>query len=98
MYTSGCLGRESLFRVCVHLRFTDILYMCQWILPLAFFVDYRPPPLGRKQDLKVEQKHYKASVCVVSIHYNSLLNYMCTCINFCDIIYSLSPLRPRPVP
>ena len=26
---------------------------------------YRPPHLGRQQDLKVEQKHYKASVCVV---------------------------------
>jgi hypothetical protein len=26
--------------------------------------DEEPPQLGRKQDLKVEQKHYKASVCV----------------------------------
>ena len=32
-----------------------------------------PPHLGRRQDLKVEQKHYKASVCVVryfSLHMN----------------------------
>ena len=31
----------------------------------SVIVHFRPPHLGRQQDLKVEQKHYKASVCVV---------------------------------
>lgn len=48
-----------------HLEYVYLRVCMQELM--NFIVDYRHPHLGRKQDLKVEQKHYKASVCVVSI-------------------------------
>lgn len=69
-----------------------IMYLVLYCLTLCLPNTPRPPQLGRKQDLKVEQKHYKASVCVVG-----MIVYMI--IHLTNIIMiSESPFRLRHVP
>ena len=67
-FLTVCLGHMPF----LYKELITCMYVCKYGIKLCLS---RPPHLGRPLDIKVEKKHYKASVCVVC--YMNMCLYEC---------------------